>query len=272
MSNVDAPIRLDVALTPAALGPRAPLPQTTYIAVDVIRATTTLCVLFERDCRRVLLAADIEAARAARHALGPQWLLAGEVGGARPPGFDFGNSPAEFSTAKLDGRQVIFATTNGTVALRACLGGGAIFAGSLRNASAVAASALAMLPSGAEPPTHVAVVVVCAGRDGLPAQDDTLCAGYLIRCLQEAVRAGGHAAILSDRAQEALALMERAEQGSGLRNALASSDAAQDIRRIGLEGDLDWCTAVDAATLVPRVTGSLAGHDLLVVEATRQSP
>jgi 2-phosphosulfolactate phosphatase len=270
MPDADAPIRLDVALTPAALGPRGPDARTTYIAVDVIRATTTLCVLFERGCRRVLLAPDIAAARTARDALGPQWLLAGEVGGARPPGFDFGNSPAEFSTAQLDGGELIFATTNGTVALRACLGGRTVLAGSLRNASAVVEAALASVATSSELTPDVAdVVVVCAGRDGLPASDDTLCAGYLIRSLREAARAGGHTATFNERAQEALAVMEQAEQHGGLRTALAGSVAAQDIRRIGLAGDLDWCAAVDAATVVPRVTGSLAGHDLLVVEATK---
>jgi 2-phosphosulfolactate phosphatase len=270
MSDADAPIRLDVAFTPAALGAHGPDAWTTYIAVDVIRATTTLCVLFEGGCRRVLLAPDIAAARTARDALGPEWLLAGEVGGARPPGFDFGNSPAEFSTAELDGRQLIFATTNGTVALRACLGGRTVLAGSLRNVSAVAAAALASLSVATDQPADSpAVVVVCAGRDRLPAPDDTICAGYLIRCLREVVRASGHTAALGEHVQEALTLMEQAEQGSGLRAALAGSAAAQDIRRIGLEGDLDWCVAVDATIVVPRVTGSLAGHDLLIVEATK---
>jgi 2-phosphosulfolactate phosphatase len=269
MPDVDAPIRLDVAFTPAALGPRGPDARATCIAVDVIRATTTLCVLFEGGCRRVLLAASVEAACTARDALGPEWLLAGEVGGARPPDFDFGNSPAEFSTARLDGRQLIFATTNGTVALRACLGGHAVLAGSLRNASAVAAAALAALPAATDRPADSPeVIVVCAGRDRLPAPDDTICAGYLLRRLQEVARAGGHTATLSEHAQEALALMEREEQHGGLRTALAGSVAAQDIRRIGLEGDLDWCAAIDATTVVPRVTGALAGHDLLVVETT----
>ncbi|MGH2487447.1 MAG: 2-phosphosulfolactate phosphatase [Ktedonobacterales bacterium] len=285
-------LRLDVALTPAILTPMASgLGSTVMVVVDVIRATTTLAVMFEQGCRRVLVAPDITAARAAR-SLSPNALLAGEVNGAAPAGFDLGNSPAEIATFSLADREVIFATTNGTRALRACANARAVYAGSLRNAHAVCAAALALAETMAddgrpsavrfrsskvrtragessEPETGeqpVDILIVCAGRVDRPAIDDTLCAGYLCRELRSEAMNHGYAPLLGEGARLAVAVLRDALAAGSLLEALATSDAARAICSIGLAADLEWCAASDAGQAVPHV----AGHDeqgLLIVES-----
>ncbi|MBF6591595.1 MAG: 2-phosphosulfolactate phosphatase [Ktedonobacterales bacterium] len=280
--------RVDVALVPALLVPALLAPATArryvvFLVVDVIRATTTLCVLFERGCRRVLIAPDIATAReASARATSRGYLLAGEVGGVAPPGFDFGNSPRECATQELRGREILFATTNGTRALGACAGGAMIFAGAFRNARAVtiaaraahariaatlasasgdASEAMARDEHGAE------IVIVCAGRDGRPAFDDTLCAGYLTRELLRQAEAAGAPCALGEGARIALAVAEEGLARAPLRDLLAHSDAARAIARVGLAGDLDWCAALDATDIVPTIVPSEADAPLLVVEA-----
>jgi 2-phosphosulfolactate phosphatase len=284
-------LTVDVALDPAAIaGASASRDATTFIVVDVIRATTTLAVFFERGCSRVLVASSIATAREARNALGPSYLLAGEEEGARPPGFDLGNSPAEAAASELRGRQIIFATTNGTRALRACEGGRAVLAGALRNARAVGALAYLLATSGqgragdshpcdaagaapAEAATleaHPDIYIVCAGRNWRAAYDDTLCSGYLTQAIIERAEAvGGSPIALGDGAHIALAVVEEAERSGPLRTALATSAAARALERIGLTADLDWCAATGATDLVPRVVAVDGQHDLLVVEAPR---
>lgn len=287
-------LTVDVALVPAFLsalpGNRA---NTVYIVVDVIRATTTLCVLFEQGCRRVLLAPGIEAARQARRADRPDMLLAGEVCGLAPAGFHFGNSPSELAAADVAGRTLIFATTNGTQALRACLGGRAIYVGAFRNATAVTARALAIAAArhdeaaapSAEPsaapqqrdaseadPVQPAadIVIVCSGRDALPAYDDTVCAGYLVERLLAQTSGGDVAISLREGARIAMASAEAALAGQPVREALASADAALAVERVGLAADLTWCAAVDATTVVPAViAGTQESSDAVVVEAER---
>ncbi len=276
-SAAQPPLRLDVALTPSLLPPKTPHDATVYIVVDVIRATTSLCVLFERGCREALLAPDVAAVRALRSALGPEILLAGEVSGARPEGFDCGNSPAELAQAPVAGRTVLFATTNGTRAIRACAGGRAILAGALRNAQAVAQAALAAVPAASAPsPTALDmddegerfdIVLVCSGRDDQPAYDDTICAGFILRRLMDAAAERGRVAALESGAQIALAALVGVEAGGGIRAALAQSGAYRAIERIGLAGDLDWCAATDVTEVVPRVTGDDRAHDLVVMGA-----
>lgn len=296
----DTPLRLDVALTLADLAPEG-RQRRVFVVVDVIRATTTLCVLFERGCRRALVAPDIATARDLRGRRAfAEYLLAGEVGGVAPPGFDLGNSPAEVAEADLAGRSVLFATTNGTRALAACAGGGAIFAGAFRNARAVAAAALAahaqlawlaptpdaddparraLLPSalGAGAASEATlgdeediadVVFVCSGRTGHPAYDDTLCAGYLAREFLRQADASETPCLLGEGVRVALAVAEDgAATRARIREALAISDAAAAIRRVGLAGDLDFCADVDATALVPTVVGREAGTALPVIEA-----
>lgn len=287
------PLRIEVALAPqwASTGPPyagVSRGETVFIVVDVIRATTSLCVLFERDAAKILVASSVAAARATGAEIdgsidpdyGPHVFLAGEVGGARPDGFDYGNSPAELSYAPVAGRIVLFATTNGTRAIRACAGGHAILAGALRNAQAVAVAALdALATVGVAPSAHATdvdededessdIVIVCSGRSDQPAYDDTICAGYILRHLMDAAAARGRPVVLESGARIALATLMGVESSGGIRAALAQSGAYRAIARIGLAGDLDWCVATDVTAVVPRVVEYLPGHDLFAMRTS----
>jgi 2-phosphosulfolactate phosphatase len=279
------PLVVDVLLTPAELGSGSAFrPADVAIVIDVIRATTTLAVVFDGGCERVLVAGDIPEARAfvARHP--GAYLLAGEVGGLRPPGFDFGNSPVELAAADLRERELVFSTTNGTRALRACAGARAILAGSLRNAQAVCQAALglvggtpAQLVAAAREPVltetaseaqveveeHVPrLVMVCSGRLGRPAVDDTLCAGVLLEHLERLAPSAGYRLTLRDGARLARAV---AAGTRSLADLLHASAAGQAVVKVGLERDLAFCAAVDASQSVPVVVGTNPAG-LLVME------
>lgn len=293
-SGARSALVIDVALTPDQLDSLEQRMRTTCIVVDAIRATTTLCVMFERGCRSVLVAPSVAAARTARSDVatsGMGVLLAGEVEGLPPPGFDYGNSPAEFARRDLRGEDVIFATTNGTRAIRACAGSRAILTGALRNASAVTRAALALtldrtlspasaveadalaLASGtasAASEAHIDedlvagsdIVVVCSGRGGRPALDDTLCAGYLVRRLVNFATEAGVPTLIREPARIALAVLAEAEHSGSLRDALTNCGAARAVERIGLLADLDLCATVDATNVVPMVSHQAAFSDL----------
>jgi len=232
-----------------------------YVVVDVIRATTTLTVAFDRGCRRVLLAPDIETALERSQREPGRFLLGGERDGVAPPGFDFGNSPAEYARADLAGCELLFVTTNGTRALRACAGGSAVFAGSYRNAEAAAQATL----QAARSAEITDIVMVCAGRENQPAYDDTLCAGYLARAIATRLERMGYGSEMESGARIAAELSDAALSSlTPLRERLAESGAGRAVTRIGLEGDLDWCAALDESKAAPYVAGVEDG--LLVLE------
>ncbi|HEX6780087.1 MAG TPA: 2-phosphosulfolactate phosphatase, partial [Ktedonobacterales bacterium] len=252
----------------------------------VVRATTTLSVMFDRGCARVLVAGDIPEARALVAGAAEPLLLAGEAGGLRPPGFDFGNSPVELAAAQLAGREVVFCTTNGTRALRACAGARAILAGSLRNADAVCRAALQRAGPASqgteaasagplstettseariEPEERAAgIVVVCSGRSHRPAADDTLCAGVLVEHLERLAPAHGYALQLRDGAL--LAKMVAAGAPS-LYELLRQSAAGQAISKVGLASDLAFCAEINTSQSVPLVEGTTAEGLLIMGRA-----
>src|SRR5262249_58692712 len=106
------------------------------------------------------------------------WRGGGERGGARPAGFDHGNSPAEYTPERVRDHTVVFTTTNGTRALLALAGARRIAVGGFVNAAAVARWAAA------EPGD---ILLVCAGEKGRFCLEDAVCAGLLVARL-----AAGH--------------------------------------------------------------------------------
>src|SRR5437016_6645450 len=95
-----------------------------------------MAVMFDQGAARVLAAETIEQAREAAQKL-PGRLLCGERNVMPLPGFDYGNSPYQFSQADLTGREMILTTTNGTRAFYACPEDAKRLAGSFYNALAV---------------------------------------------------------------------------------------------------------------------------------------
>ena len=62
------------------------------VVIDVFRCFTTEAVAFANGAKEIVLVAEIEEAFELQK-LGRGDLLMGEVGGKKPEGFDFGNSP-----------------------------------------------------------------------------------------------------------------------------------------------------------------------------------
>jgi 2-phosphosulfolactate phosphatase len=271
------PVVVDVALAPGlAPGEAAARGRTVFVVVDVLRATTSICVLLERGCQRLRVAATVsEALRLAgdeRATNGTSRLvLAGEVGGLPTTGLDYGNSPAAFARGDFSTADVVLATTNGTRALFACAGGAAVLVGALRNAGAVARVAVERAlagertAGGPDRDTPWTVCVVCAGQSDRPAMDDTICAGMIASAVLEQVRAAGRDADIASGAQIALAVREVALR-RGLADALADTWAARVVMEIGLAADLDWCAALASSAVVPFVAGSDPDHPLLLIE------
>ena len=183
----------------------------TAVIVDVYRAFTTAAVAFSRGAERIILVPEIEEALALRES-GAAELCIGEVGGVRPDGFDFGNSPYELSLADVRGRTLIQSTRAGTVGVSLAHRADRIYAGSLAIASATARAVL-----NGQPPL---VTIVAMGWEGRTRTDeDEQCALYLKNVLEgrvpdrEAVaalvRAGEHSQKFDDPGQPQFHLMDR---------------------------------------------------------------
>src|SRR5450631_323178 len=205
------------------------------IVIDLIRATTTLAVLFERGAHRVFAADALEQAELAKR-LFPERLLCGERHAKPLPGFDYGNSPAQFAQLDLTGRDLVLTTTNGTRAFFACPAESSRLAGSFYNAQAVISYALSLAHERSGD-----LHIVCAAEFGYFALDDATCAGYLATQLL--------------RQQPDLQVHESVYAATALYETYAPPKlldycrSANSVRTAGLGQDLEYCIKTDATTV-----------------------
>jgi 2-phosphosulfolactate phosphatase len=228
-------VRIDVALSPdAVLAPPA-----VAIAVDVIRATTTIAYALAQGYREVVCCPGIEDARLAAREIGEAAVLAGEVDRLPPPGFALGNSPREFEEGLPLGDVLVLSTTNGTRAVCwAASTAGLALVGSLANLTASAAAAARAARS-----SRGSVAVRCAGADGAPCLDDSYVAGRLV---------GELAAYLPEwqLGDTAELVRSAADSYDSEIEALSRSSSAISLREHDLYDDVRICARVDAVPAV----------------------
>lgn len=141
------------------------------VIIDVFRAMTVEAYVIRNGAADLIPMGSIEDAYAYRDAH-PGTILMGERGGAKCPGFDFGNSPSQVKDFDFTGKTVVHTTSAGTQGVANAKNATQMLTGSLVNAKAIAEYIKA---SGAED-----VSLVCMGLAGVePTREDTLCAEYI---------------------------------------------------------------------------------------------
>jgi 2-phosphosulfolactate phosphatase len=145
------------------------------VVVDVIRATTTLATAVASGRRCFAVGSFDAAVRTAAELDEP--LLAGELGGERPDGFDMDNSPAGFAARPDTERPAVLLTTSGTRLLASAVPGQAVFVACLRNWSAEVER---LARSG-----YSKVCLVGAATRGEFRVEDQLCCSWIASGLME---------------------------------------------------------------------------------------
>jgi 2-phosphosulfolactate phosphatase len=231
-------MRLDVFMTPAEAIP-AEVAGRTVVVIDVLRASSSIVEAMASGARTIFPVASIEEAIRLANTLGrDQVLLCGERRSLTIEGFDLGNSPGEFTPARVAGKTLVMTTTNGTSSMAAAGGASRVIVGSLLNLSAVVAD---LVSSGAEP------VFLCSGREGRFGLDDAVTAGTMIAALQDALPDAEWT--MNDGARAALAL-GRAWSGD-LLALFADTAAGRQLADAGLEADLAFCAQTDLRDVLP---------------------
>ena len=142
--------------------------QGTVVIIDVYRAFTTAAIAFSKGAEKIILVSEIDEALELKNK-GIGSICMGEVGGMRPEGFDFGNSPFELSNAEVVGKTIIQSTRAGTVGVNAALKAEKIYACSLVIAESTAKALIEDSPE--------LVTIVAMGSEGkFKTDEDEQCA------------------------------------------------------------------------------------------------
>jgi 2-phosphosulfolactate phosphatase len=99
------------------------------VIIDVFRAFTTEAYIFSNGANKIIPVLDLDEACKLKKE-NPTFILAGERGGLKPEGFDYGNSPTEVLNVNFSGKTIIHTTSNGTKGLVKAINAGTVLAGS----------------------------------------------------------------------------------------------------------------------------------------------
>jgi 2-phosphosulfolactate phosphatase len=208
------------------------------VAIDVLRASTTIVHALAAGCLAVRPCLEVDEARALADQLPAGKVLLGGERGSKPlEGFDLGNSPAEYTAQRCRGTTLVMTTSHGTRAILRAAEAERVLIGAFVNYSAVCEQ----IGQGTCP-----IHLVCAGTDGEPALEDVILAGAFVDFLSEL---GG--VVLDDSARVAWDCFEH--HGRALDGALELGKGGARLRELGYEADIRCAARVDRFNLVPEL-------------------
>ena len=208
--------------------------------IDVLRASTSIAIALANGAKAVIpFESSEEAVLRAKQFERSEVRLAGERKMKPIAGFDFGNSPGEFTREAVEGKTILFTTTNGTGALVASQGARDVLVASYVNFSVT----LAMLRAGLRGGTEV--TIICAGRDRQFSLEDAACAGRYTRAVTRRL-----ANVRLNDAAQACTLLDK-RYGDGLDRLFEDSEHGRALAQAGFAADLAVCAEVDAHPVIP---------------------
>ncbi|OGH16142.1 MAG: hypothetical protein A3C30_02890 [Candidatus Levybacteria bacterium RIFCSPHIGHO2_02_FULL_40_18] len=147
------------------------------IIVDVLRAFTTICYVFSNKADKAILVKGPEEGLLLKRE-NPNYVLIGERGGFKLPGYDYGNSPYELKKVNFSGKTIVMTTSQGTAFFyrlskhSECK---ELITGSFVNASSIV--------NYIKQNKYKTITFVCTDNS-YQNNEDYMCVKYLISCLK----------------------------------------------------------------------------------------
>lgn len=213
------------------------------IAVDVLRATTTMATALNNGAEAVQVFSDInQLMQVSENWPADRRIRIGERGGKKVDGCDEGNSPLALTPAVVKDKRIFISTTNGTRSLERVAEAKAVLAGALINRKAVVNYLLTTQPA--------SVCIVGSGWEGSFSLEDTVCAGAIADALVRELGYPVNEIAGNDEVYAAIALYLQWE--NNLYELLCRSTHGQ--RLLGLEclDDLKYCSQTDILDVLPK--------------------
>ncbi len=226
---------LEVCLTPA-LWNQHDAKDKNVVVIDIIRATSTIASALHHGVKKMI---PVETIEEANTWLEKGYLVAGERDGIKIPHFHFGNSPYEFMSEEVRGKEIIHTTTNGTRCVLMSKSARNIVAGSFVNQDAI----FDWIRK-----ENRNTILFCAGWKDHYVMDDALFAGAIVRELSDEFR------IIDDSTLSAK-LLYRYVRENMLRTVKQATHFKR-LQRLGIENDIKFCMSNPQFDVVPIFDGT----------------
>ncbi len=207
------------------------------VVIDVLRASNTIINALQNGAKEIIPVPAVEfAVKVSGGMFGGQTLLGGERNTKKIEGFALGNSPLEYGSEVVEGKTIVFYTSNGTPAITKAKFSEYLTVCSFANLTAVAKK-LIKRKSDFE--------ILCAGRNNSLSLEDFICAGSLI----EEISKTKNNLKLSDSAKASVALNQKMNEN--IEKILAETDHAKLLIENGFEEDIKFCSQLNTSDIVP---------------------
>lgn len=228
---------LEVVLSPALL-PFYEIKNKTVVVIDILRASSSICVAFNTGVKKIIPVSTPEECRIFKDF---DFLCAAERNAMKVEGFNLGNSPFEYQNPLLKERSIAFTTTNGTRAIKLSkeMNAAQIVIGAFLN--------LEYLCNWLKKQEH-SVVLLCAGWKNMFSTEDTLFAGAVVENVKTTFDIDCDSSMMAEQfyIQSKINLEQIVRQSSHARR-LKSLNVSDE--------DLKFCLQLNQFQLIPVMKG-----------------
>jgi len=209
----------------------------TTVVIDVLRASSTIITALSNGAKEIVPVGTIEfAVKVSGGIFGGQTLLGGERNTKKIEGFALGNSPFEYSKEIVNGKSIVFYSTNGSRAIVKAKYSANLFVCSFNNLMALAKHLKKLNES---------VIILCAGNNNFFSLEDSVCAGMLVSNLLT----NNKKVSLTDSSTSALTLFK--SFGKNILRMLSESEHGRLLIDNGFQDDLKACAELDNTEVIP---------------------
>ncbi len=215
------------------------------VIIDILRATSAICSAFANGVRTII---PVETVAEARDYKNKGYLVAAERDGIVLDFADFGNSPFNFTRDKIEGKTVVYSTTNGTGIIKLAVSADFVVIGSFLNISALSAWILKKEQD---------VVLFCAGWKNRFNLEDSVCAGAYAEKLLDS----GKFDTICDSTKAALDLWGLAS--SDLNHYIDKAAHRSRLKANGLDDCIEFCLTPDYTDKIPVIKNGVLVDNIL---------
>ena len=224
--------KLEVCFSPA-IYPKHASDDNIVVIIDIFRATSAICAAFHHGVKSIIPVASVDEARQKKE---EGYLVACERDGYVLDFADFGNSPFNFMIDSLQGKEIVYSTTNGTRCIELAKHSKTVYIGSFLNLGALASFLI---------DSNSPVLLFCASWKDRFSLEDMIFAGALAEKLMEA----GKYASICDAVTASVDLWKFAK--NDLLSYMMKTAQKSRLAKRGLDDCIEFCLSTDYSSLVP---------------------
>lgn len=215
------------------------------VILDILRASSAICTAFENGAYSLIPVSEVSEAREFKN---KGYLVAAERDGYVLDFADFGNSPFNFTREKVEGKTIVYSTTNGTGIINLASSAGKIVIGSFLNITALTEWLISEQKD---------IVLFCAGWKNRFDLEDTICAGAIAERLMNS----DLFSTICDSTLAALDLWTMAKEDlPGYIDKVAQRTRLRDK---GLDDCIEFCLTLDFTKKIPVIKNGVLVDNIL---------